>query len=337
MRRAIVVILIVSMSLNVVVGWAIGDESIDFESEQPIQIEDIMESSEDIKTEESDEPNIEDELDEQDVVEELNVEEENIDSDELDVEDKTIIEEENIESENQETLEDAKEQTEETEEQEVIEEQEETIEDIQDEKEFIEVEEVTVIEEIEQPVTTFITEIITITEGSYRIGGNNVNFDTSNTQPFTTEFNISPSKGGFISTPVNIRNTGSTELIIKAKSCVSIGSNTPRVVDPNKFRDWLSLGRKETARNIALGLQVKNNKYWFNEEGNQRTEEIYILQPNESINIELISKHGMSWTGTPTLKYNCLLEIEAIPTQKEITIEVAIEDNEQSVIEEITE
>ena len=93
MRRAIVVILIVSMSLNVVVGWAVEDESIDFESEQPIQIEDIMESSEDIKTEESDEPNIEDELDEQDVVDELDIEEENIDSDELDVEDKTIIEE----------------------------------------------------------------------------------------------------------------------------------------------------------------------------------------------------------------------------------------------------
>lgn len=201
--------------------------------------------------------------------------------------------------------------------------------------EFTEQEKDIETQEIEQPVT-LVKQMVTITEGSYKIGWNNVNFDISNTQPFMTEFNINPSDGGFVSTPVNIRNTGDTELIIRAKSCVSIGSNTPRVVDTNKFRDWLSLGRKDTARYIALGLQVRNNKYWFNEEGNQKTKEIYVLQPNESINIELIAKHGMSWTGTPILKYNCLLEIEAIPTQKEIIIEVAIEDNEQSVIEEIS-
>lgn len=299
MKKAVVVILIASMSLQVLVGWAVeDDQSTAFDNSEVIQTEDI----------------------------------------ESEILDKIDTEDEDTELENEDVFESAGEQTVEIEEQVETERHEEIIEEnIREElQEFTEQEKDIETQEIEQPVT-LVKQMVTITEGSYRIGGNNVNFDTSNTQPFMTEFNISPSKGGFISTPVNIRNTGDTELIIRAKSCVSIGSNTPRVVDTNKFRDWLSLGRKDTARYIALGLQVRNNKYWFNEEGNQKTKEIYVLQPNESINIELISKHGMSWTGTPTLKYNCLLEIEAIPTQKEITIEVAIEDNEQSVIEEITE
>lgn len=55
--------------------------------------------------------------------------------------------------------------------------------------EFTEQEKDIETQEIEQPVT-LVKQMVTITEGSYRIGGNNVNFDTSNTQPFTTEFNI---------------------------------------------------------------------------------------------------------------------------------------------------
>jgi len=43
----------------------------------------------------------------------------------------------------------------------------------------------------------------------------------------------------------------------------------------------------------------------------------------------------MSWIGTPTLKYNCLLEIEVIPAQEEIIVEM--ENDEQSMIEEIAE
>lgn len=297
MKKAVVVILIASMSLQVLVGWAIeDDQSTAFDNSEVIQTEDI-------------ESEILDEID---------------------------TEDEDTELENEDVFESAGEQTVEIEEQVETERHEEIIEEnIREElQEFTEQEKDIETQEIEQPVT-LVKQMVTITEGSYKIGWNNVNFDISNTQPFMTEFNINPSDGGFVSTPVNIRNTGDTELIIRAKSCVSIGSNTPRVVDTNKFRDWLSLGRKDTARYIALGLQVRNNKYWFNEEGNQKTKEIYVLQPNESINIELIAKHGMSWTGTPILKYNCLLEIETIPTQKEIIIE--IENDEQLVIEEIPE
>lgn len=43
-------------------------------------------------------------------------------------------------------------------------------------------------QEIEQPVT-LVKQMVTITEGSYKIGWSNVNFDISNTQPFMTEFN----------------------------------------------------------------------------------------------------------------------------------------------------
>lgn len=290
MKKALVIILIASMSLNVLVGWAIEDDAYtDLGNEEIIQAEDIGSEIQD----------------------------------ELDIEDK------NMELENEDMFEDMEEQKETEIYEEII---EENIPEYLEE--FIEQEKDIENQVIEQPAT-LVTQMITITEGSYKIGGNNVNFDTSNTQPFMTEFNINPSDGGFISTPVNLINTGSTELIIKAKSCVSIGSSTPKVVEPNKFRDWLSLGRKETTKNIALGLQIKSNKYWFNEEGNQRAEEIYIIQPNESINIELIAKHGMSWIGTPTLKYNCLLEIEVIPAQEEIIVEM--ENDEKSVIEEIAE
>jgi len=297
MKKAVVVILIASMSLQVLVGWAVeDDQSTAFDNSEVIQTEDI----------------------ESEILNEIDTEDED------------------TELENEDVFESAGEQTVEIEEQVETERHEEIIEEdtSEDLAGFTEQEKDIETQEIEQPVT-LVKQMVTITEGSYKIGWNNVNFDISNTQPFMTEFNINPSGGGFVSTPVNIRNTGDTELIIRAKSCVSIGSNTPRVVDTNKFRDWLSLGRKDTARYIALGLQVRNNKYWFNEEGNQKTKEIYVLQPNESINIELIAKHGMSWTGTPILKYNCLLEIETIPTQKEIIIE--IENDEQLVIEEIPE
>lgn len=57
MKKAIVVIMVLSMSLNVLAGWAIEDESIDFDGEQPIQVEEI-------KTDEFIELNIEDGLNE---------------------------------------------------------------------------------------------------------------------------------------------------------------------------------------------------------------------------------------------------------------------------------
>lgn len=172
----------------------------------------------------------------------------------------------------------------------------------------------------QQPLVTTPTTI-TITEGSYSIGGQNVNFDTNIIQNFASEFNINPNNGSFSSTPVIFRNTGSTELIIKANSCVSIGEDTPKVVRVNKFENWLSLGRKDTAANIALGFQIKNEdgsevcKYWFDDEGSQQSEKIYIIQPGEKISIKLIAKHGMSWVGYHSFQYRCLLELEAIPAE----------------------
>lgn len=172
----------------------------------------------------------------------------------------------------------------------------------------------------QQPLVTT-PSAITLTEGSYSIGGQDVNFDTNIIQPFASEFNINPNNGGFSSTPVIFRNTGDTELIIKANSCVSIGEDTPRVVRVNKFQNWLSLGRKDTAANIALGFQIKKEdgsevcKYWFDDEGSQQSEEIYVIQPGEEIYIKLIAKHGMSWVGYHTFQYRCLLEIEAIPVE----------------------
>jgi hypothetical protein len=178
-----------------------------------------------------------------------------------------------------------------------------------------------VISAPEQQYLVTTPSAITLTEGSYSIGGENVDFDTSIIQTFASEFNINPNNGGFSSTPVIFRNTGSTELIIKANSCVSIGEDTPKVVRVNKFGNWLSLGRKDTAANIALGFQIKKEdgsevcKYWFDDEGSQQSEEIYVIQPGEKISIKLIAKHGMSWVGYHTFQYRCLLEIEAIPVE----------------------
>lgn len=175
----------------------------------------------------------------------------------------------------------------------------------------------------QQPLVTT-PSTITITEGSYIIGGENVDFDTSIIQPFASEFIINPNNGGFSSAPVILKNTGSTELILKANSCVSIGKDTPRVVRENKFGNWLSLGRKDTAANIALGFQIKNAegsevyKYWFDDENSQRSEEICILEPGEQITISLIAKHGMSWIGHHTFQYKCLLELDAIPMEIEV-------------------
>lgn len=172
----------------------------------------------------------------------------------------------------------------------------------------------------QQPLVTTPTAI-TITEGSYSIDGEDVDFDTNIIQPFASEFNINPNNGGFSSAPVILKNTGDTELVLRANSCVSIGDDSPRVVNPNKFENWLSLGRKDTAANIALGFQIKNDnglevcRYWFDDEGSQQSEEIYVIQPGEKISIKLIAKHGMSWVGYHTFQYKCLLEIEAIPAE----------------------
>lgn len=175
----------------------------------------------------------------------------------------------------------------------------------------------------QQPLFTT-PSAITITEGSYSISGENVDFDTSIIQTFASEFNINPNNGGFSSTPVILKNTGSTELVLKANSCVSIGEDTPRVVRVNKFGNWLSLGRKDTADNIALGFQIKNEdgsevcKYWFDDESNQQSEELYVLQPGEQITINLIAKHGMSWVGYHTFQYKCLLELDTVPMELQV-------------------
>lgn len=152
MKKAVVVILIASMSLQVLVGWAIeDDQSTAFDNSEVIQTEDI----------------------------------------ESEILDKIDTEDEDTELENEDVFESAGEQTVEIEEQVETERHEEIIEEDTSEglAGFTEQEINIENQVIEQPVT-LVKQMVTIAEGSYKIGWNNVNFDISNTQPFMTEFNI---------------------------------------------------------------------------------------------------------------------------------------------------
>lgn len=165
MKKAVVVILIASMSLQVLVGWAIeDDQSTAFDNSEVIQTEDI-------------ESEILDEIDTKDIESEI--------LNEIDTED------EDTELENEDVFESAGEQTVEIEEQVETERHEEIIEeDTSEGLAWFTEQEINIENQvIEQPVT-LVKQMVTIAEGSYKIGWNNVNFDTSNTQPFTTEFNI---------------------------------------------------------------------------------------------------------------------------------------------------
>ncbi len=188
------------------------------------------------------------------------------------------------------------------------------------------IENTVIVETKHQPLVTT-PSAITIKEGSYSIGGENIDFNTSIIQPFSSEFNINPNNGGFSSAPAILINTGSTALILKANSCISIGENTPKVVRVDKFQNWLSLGRKDTASNIALGIQIRSAdglevcKYWFDDESSQRSEVVCVIQPEARISIQLIAKHGMSWVGYHTFQYRCLLEFETLPIQVKVQVE----------------
>lgn len=198
---------------------------------------------------------------------------------------------------------------------------------------------------VETGATETIEEVepIIITTGSGYMDGSSFTVDTYDTYSLPGSFEINPYAGRLRGEPVSIVNTGDTDMVIIAESCVRANSRSPKVVKQSTFSDWTNLGVEDTANNIALGLMVKSRSgkelttFWFNSEGSQRSQDIYTLSPGEKVTIEIIGKHGMSWPKSQTIAYKCIIGFEVIPLEIIPEPPEVIETTEGNVISEFIE
>ena len=169
-------------------------------------------------------------------------------------------------------------------------------------------------------------EPVVITGGVGRFNGQSFMVDGQQTFDFPGSFTINPMAGRLTGTQIPLNNTGDTNIRILSGICESNDGNSPKVVSPTKFSDWANLGIEDTLGNIAFGFLVRAQAgnelatYWFSEEGRQTSEEVYVVSPGESVTIEIIGKHGMSWPKACTLSYDCTLIFDVVPleTVKEV-------------------
>lgn len=169
-------------------------------------------------------------------------------------------------------------------------------------------------------------EPVVITEGVGRFNGQNFMVNGQQTFDFPGSFTINPMAGRLTGTQIPLTNSGDTNIRILSGICESNDGNSPKVVSPTKFSDWANLGIEDTLGNIAFGFLVRDQAgnelatYWFSEEGRQTSEEVYVVSPGESVTIEIIGKHGMSWPKACTLSYDCTLIFDVVPleTVKEV-------------------
>lgn len=169
-------------------------------------------------------------------------------------------------------------------------------------------------------------EPVVITEGVGRFNGQSFMVDGQQTFDFPGSFTINPMAGRLTGTQIPLNNTGDTNIRILSGICESNDGDSPKVVSPTKFSDWANLGIEDTLGNIAFGFLVRDQAgnelatYWFSEEGRQTSEEVYVVSPGESVTIEIIGKHGMSWPKACTLSYDCTLIFDVVPleTVKEV-------------------
>ena len=181
-------------------------------------------------------------------------------------------------------------------------------------------------------------EKVEIKDGSINFGNSSIQINSYNSIDFPGTFTVDTTAGDVSGAPVKLVNTGETELIVYAEKCKSMNSTSPKIVTPNIFLDWTSLDETETLSYMALGFTLNGSStYWFSDENSQQPEEVYRLQPGESITLEVTGKSGTKWPSNCTIEYDCTLGLEVIPMTKIIEIPEITEIPEQPEIPEIPE
>lgn len=173
-------------------------------------------------------------------------------------------------------------------------------------------------------------EKVEIKDGSINFGNSNIQINSYNSIDFPGTFTVDTTTGDISGAPVKLVNTGETELIVYAEKCKSMNSTSPKIVTPSTFSDWTSLDETETLSYMALGFTLNGSStYWFSDESSQQPEEVYRLQPGESITLEVTGKSGTKWPSNCTIEYDCTLGLEVIPMTKIIEIPEITEIPEQ--------
>lgn len=164
-------------------------------------------------------------------------------------------------------------------------------------------------------------EKVEIKDGSINFGNSNIQINSYNSIDFPGTFTVDTTTGDISGAPVKLVNTGETELIVYAEKCKSMNSTSPKIVTPSTFSDWTSLDETETLSYMALGFTLNGSStYWFSDESSQQPEEVYRLQPGESITLEVTGKSGTKWPSNCTIEYDCTLGLEVIPMTKIIEV-----------------
>ncbi len=171
----------------------------------------------------------------------------------------------------------------------------------------------------EQPEAVMMTtsETVVVTDGLISLNGDSLYFDSECSQDLDLNFSLSP-YSGIRSESIEITNNGDTSIIISTSDIMKL--HGPDIVSKDKFKNWKNLTKTQTRENIALGIKINNMKCWFEAEGTSL--ELYILEPGETIILEMTAKYGLAWSEEVEIEYQCSLIFTTIPYEfeREITI-----------------
>ena len=130
----------------------------------------------------------------------------------------------------------------------------------------------------------------------------------------STYFAIDPNAAAdsrFVSPSMTIKNTSTMPIEVSALSMKATGE-APKVVPFDKYTQaqWDTLGTADTHANIALGLTgVEAGDFWFEAEAIQDETPVAGLDSQESTELGLQCRHGLSWAEAENFKYEMVFEL----------------------------
>lgn len=127
-------------------------------------------------------------------------------------------------------------------------------------------------------------------------------------------FNINPNDvDNFVTTSDLVIHNESTEsVVVNLESVRSTNDYQPKIVSPNTFDDWSTLGRHDTETKIALGLVDRdtNNEIWFDNEDNvYNINYSFSLDQQQTKVLAPVAKAGLAWSESKTMSYDMVITI----------------------------
>lgn len=139
--------------------------------------------------------------------------------------------------------------------------------------------------------------------------------DISATVSLSTYFAIDPNaENSFISPDIKLVNNSQAPLEVSIQE-INILNDSPNLVAPDAHSNWTVLPREDSMKEIALGLKSASSledetglEYWLYKTNPEK--HFTRLKGAETLDLTLISKHGLAWTEAKAFKYQVILKLD---------------------------